>query len=137
MKHIVTIILMSVCLSVFSAAASAQNKPSAAVQQLVDRVLQQMIFVEGGSYMMGDPRQPFADVLGDDAWKLYFSSKTNVPVHKVTLDGFYMSAYEVTYADYDVYTEVTGQEMVLKKYLQPSYIRLAGVIRDPQMPGGG
>jgi hypothetical protein len=27
--------------------------------------------------------------------------------------------------------------MVLKKYLQPSDIRLAGVIRDPQMPGGG
>ena len=135
MKKIVTMMLAS-CLFLFSSPAPAQDQPTPAVQQLIDRVLQQMIFVKGGSYMMGDPRQPFADVLGDDAWMLYFSANDNVPVHKVTLDGFYMSAYEVTYADYDVYTEATGQERVSKKFLQPSYIRLAGVIRDPQMPVG-
>jgi len=134
-KKIVTMMLAS-CLFLSSSPAQAQDQPTPAVQQLIDRVLQQMIFVKGGSYMMGDPRQPFADVLGDDAWMLYFSANDNVPVHKVTLDGFYMSAYEVTYADYDVYTEATGQERVSKKFLQPSYIRLAGVIRDPQMPVG-
>ncbi len=39
--------------------------------------------------------------------------KSNIPIHKVTLDSYYMSAYEVTYADYDVYTEATKQKMVL------------------------
>jgi formylglycine-generating enzyme required for sulfatase activity len=128
--------LLASGLCILTSHASAQDQSPPTVQQLIDRVLQQMIFVEGGSYLMGDPRQPFADILGNDAWKLYFPDENNVPIHKVTLDGFYMSAYETTYADYDIYTEATGQEMVSKKYLQPSYIRRAGVVRDPQMPAG-
>ncbi len=110
---------------------SAQSAKSPEVEALIDKTLKQMIFVEGGSFMMGDPRQPFADALGKDAWTQYFTSERNVPVHKVTLDSYYMGAYEVTYEDYDVYTKALGQELILKKYLTRS-----GNVRDPQNPVG-
>lgn len=101
------------------------------VQRLINKTYEQMVFVEGGSYMMGDPRQAFVDALGKDAWTQYFSSERNVPVHKVTLDSYYMGAYEVTYSDYDVYTNTIGKELVLKKYLSRD-----GHVRDPQNPVG-
>ncbi len=122
---------MSVCLTLWRSTMAIAGQPSPAVKELLNRNLQRMIFVKGGSYMMGDPRQPFVDALGDKAWDLYFSADDNVPVHKVTLDSYYMGAYEVTYADYDVYTEATGQEKVLKKYLTRS-----GNVRAPRNPVG-
>ncbi len=107
------------------------GEKSSEVQRLINKTYEQMIFVEGGSYMMGDPRQAFVDALGEDAWTQYFTAGDNIPVHKVTLDSYYMGAYEVTYADYDVYTNSIGKELVLKKYLSRN-----GHVRDPQNPVG-
>ncbi len=107
------IILISVCFTLWGSTIAIAGQVNPAVQQLLNQTLQQMIFVKGGSFMMGDPRQPFVNALGDKAWDLYFTSKRNVPIHKVILDSYYMSAYEVTYAAYDVYTEATGRKMVL------------------------
>ncbi len=87
--------------------AYAQTEQSPEVKALIDKTLKQMIFVEGGSFMMGDPGQPFVDTLGKDAWTQYFGSDRNVPVHRVTLDSYYMGAYEVTYSDYDIYSHDT------------------------------
>ncbi|MEO3355722.1 formylglycine-generating enzyme family protein, partial [Acinetobacter haemolyticus] len=48
------------------------------------------------------------------------------PLHKVTLDDFHLSATKATYADFDVYTDVTGQKKVgvfdelIKKYRIPT-----------------
>ncbi len=81
--------------------------------------------------MMGDPRQPFVDALGKDAWTQYFTSEDNIPVHSVDLDSYYMGAYEVTYEDYDIYSNAVGKDLVLKKYLTRT-----GNVRDPQNPVG-
>lgn len=44
----------------------------------------------------------------------YDSDAHSKPLHKVTLDNYALSAIKATYADFDVYTEVTGQDQVGK-----------------------
>ena len=56
----------------------------------------EMVFVEGGTFDMGDT---FGD--GDSNEK---------PVHKVTLNSFYIEKYEVTFAEYDLYCDATGRD---------------------------
>lgn len=56
-----------------------------------------MVFVEGGTFMMGNDYFLTSDV--DER-----------PEHKVTLDSFYISKYQLTFAEYDKYCEATGIE---------------------------
>ena len=55
----------------------------------------EMVFVKGGSFQMGDS---FGDG-GDDEKQ----------VHKVTVSDFYISKYEVTFAEYDAFCEESGK----------------------------
>ena len=77
------------------------------LQQLLDKTKKNLIFVKGGTYKMGD----FGPEHSIDGLP-YDSHADSKPLHKVTLDDFYLSATKATYADFDVYTEVTGQKAV-------------------------
>ncbi len=57
---------------------------------IIPNVTNEMIFVEGGSFEMGN------DDFG--------------PVHKVTVSDFFISKYEVTFDEYDKFCEATGKE---------------------------
>ena len=61
-----------------------------------------MIFVEGGTFMMGD-------------FDYYDNNIDSKPVHKVTLDSFSMNAYKTTYEDLDIYSEVAKTPKVVSK----------------------
>ncbi|WP_017394515.1 formylglycine-generating enzyme family protein, partial [Acinetobacter haemolyticus] len=75
--------------------------------QLVEKTKKNMIFVEGGSFMMGD----FGPITRKD--KLPITGLyAAMPVHKVTLDSFSLNAYKTTFEDFDLYTEATGQPKV-------------------------
>lgn len=77
------------------------------LQQLIDKTKKNLILVKGGTYMMGDfGSEHSADKLP------YDGDADSKPLHKVTLDDFYMSATKSTYADFDVYASVTGQKPV-------------------------
>ncbi len=52
----------------------------------VEKPLLEMVYVEGGTFLMGD------------SWGDGFSDE--LPVHSVQIDGFYMSKYEITQAQY-------------------------------------
>jgi|SRR5690606_2260905 len=65
------------------------------IQKLVQRHLDEMVFVEGGSFMMGNP----------GGWSV---RKDTWPPHKVTLDSFYIQKYEVTNRDFDLFRKATG-----------------------------
>jgi len=79
------------------------------LQQLLDKTKKNLIEIKGGTFMMGD----FGEEKSPD--KLPYDSNANSkPLHKVTLDNFALSATKATYADFDVYTEVTGQDQVGK-----------------------
>ena len=71
------------------------------IHALIERTKAHMVFVEGGSFMMGDGG-------GDDGlpWTRFTDNK---PAHKVTLTSYSMGAYEVNYADFDLYTTVNEQ----------------------------
>jgi formylglycine-generating enzyme required for sulfatase activity len=54
-----------------------------------------MVFIPGGTFIMGD-------VMGDS------SGGSELPLHEVTLDLFYMCKYAVTFKEYDTYCDETG-----------------------------
>src|SRR5690554_1895346 len=78
-----------------------------AVTDLVVRALDNMVFVEGGSFMMGEfgwPCEPGSDKLCNiDIWP------DNDHLHKVTLDDFYLSKYETKLGDFDLYRDEIGR----------------------------
>jgi formylglycine-generating enzyme required for sulfatase activity len=80
------------------------------VNKLLEKTQKNMIFVEGGSFMMGD--FDFAD-----------NNMDSKPVHKVTLDSFSMNAYKATYEDLDTYSEATNTPKVVSKDSHSSKFR--------------
>ncbi|EXB48970.1 formylglycine-generating sulfatase enzyme family protein [Acinetobacter sp. 1000160] len=94
------------------------------IQQLVEKTKKNMIFVEGGSFMMGD----FGPVTRKD--KLPITGLyAAMPLHKVTLDSYSLNAYKTTFDDFDIYTEATGQQKIGMQEVTKIY-------RQPQAPAG-
>jgi len=103
------------------------NEPAnqQAVEALIQKTMDNMVFVEGGSFQMGDfgPIDPKAE-------GLYYTADTDdEPLHKVTLDSYSIVAYQVSYADYDIYTEATGQPKINTEGVEVEY-------RAPDVPAG-
>ena len=70
---------------------------------LLQTGLSDMVYVQGGSFMMGDETGELGE-FGD-------LGEFNRPAHKVTLTyDFFMAKYETTYAEYDRYCADTGIE---------------------------
>lgn len=80
------------------------------LQQLLDQTRKNMIFVQGGSYMMGN----FTKQLSPEVLKTFsFDTSGDIdPLHKVTLDSFSMSAHKATFAELDIYSKITGKPRV-------------------------
>jgi formylglycine-generating enzyme len=86
-----------------STVADTPAKPADAhVKALVERTLKQLVFLEGGTFDMGDWGGPHG--------LPYDSEPNSKPLHKVTLDSFSIMAYQVTYDDFDVFTDALGEE---------------------------
>jgi formylglycine-generating enzyme required for sulfatase activity len=108
--------LIAVVISVLVASvgyfANDRYEKYQAVQLLKARTLQQMVFVEGGTFMMGDVG--YIDENGD---KQFFAPSPKVfPVHKVTLTSYSMNALETTLGDYDIYADYVGKDTVQVGY---------------------
>ena len=74
------------------------------IDKLVNRSLNNMVVIKGGTFQMGD----FGRLIGE---KLPLTGENdNKPLHDVTLSDFSIGKYKVTYKDYDIYTEVTGKD---------------------------
>lgn len=86
-------------------AQEAATEPlEARVQALVAKVKKSLRPLKGGTFDMGD--------WGSESGLPYDMDAHSRPVHKVTLDGFSMMAYKVTYEDFDVFTDATGNERI-------------------------
>ena len=75
-----------------------------------------MAWIPGGTFLMG------ADEFPDSR-----------PVHKVTVDGFYMDTHEVTNAEYARFVEATNYKTVAERPLNPA--DYPGVPVDKLVPG--
>ena len=74
------------------------------VQSLIKKSTMSLRPLKSGTFEMGD--------WGNEAGVPYdFDSHTR-PLHKVTLDGFSMMAYKVTYEDFDVFTDAVNKERI-------------------------
>ena len=98
---------------------SCSNKPSEKeLKAHVKKTFESLIFVEGGSFMMGDAGGEYVDEKGVkhvvEYWTPY---KNNKPAHEVILDSYSMTKHEITYGEYDVYTKAAG-----KPYREEDYI---------------
>ena len=82
-----------------TACTSTEDK----VNDLLERHMNAFVFVEGGSFMMGNP----------GGWSV---RRDTIPAHKVTLDSFSIQKYEVTQGDMDLFMEVAGYVSTYKNY---------------------
>ncbi|WP_445114938.1 formylglycine-generating enzyme family protein [Acinetobacter sp. WZC-1] len=128
-QHIALILLAGVALAACARTAdTAQKTPSPElqqkIQQLVQKTKKNMIFVEGGSFMMGD----FGPITRKD--KLPITGLyAAMPVHKVTLDSFSLNAYKTTFEDFDIYSEAIGLPKI-------STQQVSKYFRQPNAPAG-
>ncbi|MGB5885155.1 MAG: SUMF1/EgtB/PvdO family nonheme iron enzyme [Acinetobacter venetianus] len=142
-RNIAFILFSSIALSACAKSTETNPKPvkpspelQQKIQQLVEKTKKNMIFVEGGSYLMGDfglvtpelektipdsmavknpkgntekpDNQPFSP--GDD----------NKTLHKVTLNSFNMNAYKISTGDFYIFTQAHGHpESITNKEYNP------------------
>jgi sulfatase modifying factor 1 len=96
------------------AAPSASNAElDARIKALVTKVKKSLRPLKGGAFEMGD--------WGTESGQHYDIDTWSRPLHKVTLDGFSMMAYKVTYEDFDVFTDATGNERINMDKLSVQY----------------
>ena len=111
-KTISIAVVISVLMASVGYFANDRYEKYQAVQLLKTRTLQQMVFVEGGTFMMGD-----VGYTDEDDIKRHFAGDADVfPVHQVTLTSYSMNSLETTFGDYDAYTIYVGKETVLPDY---------------------
>lgn len=78
------------------------------VIKLVVSAVDNMVHIEGGSFMMGEikvPCEPGSEQLCNTDF-----DRDNDFQHKVTLDDYSLSKYETTIADFDLFRELQGKE---------------------------
>jgi sulfatase modifying factor 1 len=93
------------------------------VERLKSKVLDELIAVEGGEFMMGDFGR-----LWNPSGLYFYGNKSETPVHKVVLSGFSINKYKVTFAEYDVFTDATKRKRVATNEYD------ADVFRYPTVP---
>ncbi|OHY79175.1 SUMF1/EgtB/PvdO family nonheme iron enzyme [Marinobacter sp. AC-23] len=71
--------------------------------EIVQRNMDNMVFVEGGEFLMGNP----------GGWAM---GADTIPAHEVVLDDFYIQKYEVTQGDFDVFVKASGHEIKARFY---------------------
>ena len=94
---------------------------AARVKALVAKVKRSLRPLKAGTFEMGD--------WGTESGQHYDIDTWSRPLHKVTLDGFSMMAYKVTYEDFDVFTDATGNERI-------DMDEFSIVYRKPRRPAG-
>jgi formylglycine-generating enzyme len=83
-----------------------------ALVALKQATVENLVFVKGGNFMMGD-----VGYTDKDGQFRNFTNDANVfPVHEVKLTSYSIQAYEVTFKDFDFYTELVGGEVVVPEY---------------------
>ena len=78
------------------------------VTQLVVRALDNMVFIEGGTFIMGDFGMP-CEPGSTQMCQIDYDTDNNY-LHEVTLSDFAMAKYETTIGEFDLYREVIGEE---------------------------
>lgn len=71
--------------------------------EMVQRNMDNMVFVEGGEFLMGNP----------GGWAM---GADTIPAHEVVLDDFYIQKYEVTQGDFETFVQASGHKIKARFY---------------------
>ncbi len=119
MRHISNLLLVRLVITAYTAGGTENGEPNeteTAVHDFVAETLKNMVFVKGGSFMMGDYlHEPFPGDSGPAYWPPH---RDNKYFHKVTLDIFLIGKYEVTFQEYDIYTHATHKPTLAPRALK-------------------
>ena len=77
------------------------------IEALKRKLANDMVFVEGGTFWMGD----FGHLQSEEKLP-WTGTLDNKPLRQVTLSSFSISRYKVTYAEFDLFTEATNKSKV-------------------------
>ncbi len=91
-------------------------------KKLVTSTLNTLLFVKGGSFMMGANPKKVPDQV----------TPINQPQHKVTLSSYYLMKFFVTFKQYDMYTKLTNGP-----WIQSDGLRYHDKERTPSYPVQG
>jgi len=93
--------------------ASEFDNLSVLLAELEEKTSSNMVFIEGGSFIMGD----FGAVGDDDVWRPYFPAtiEEDKP-HEVTLSSYYLSNQKTTWADFDTYLLANQLDVIERIY---------------------
>lgn len=76
-----------------------------ALEQMLAEVTDNLVFVEGGSYLMGDYGPTHTKQ------RLSYGGSNTRPLHEVTLDSFYMAKFKITNAEYQRYSKLNNLDI--------------------------
>lgn len=86
---------------------SGQNQQhSAELQSLIRQVKANLVFVEGGNFLMGD----FGAKYGPEKIQLD-AQQDSKPLHKVTLSNYSISKFKTTNQEYQLYLNLNGLQL--------------------------
>ena len=93
-------------------ASEAHNLP-ALLAVLEEKTNSNMVFIEGGSFTMGD----FGAAGDDGVWRPYFPPTIEEDkAHEVTLSSYSLSKQKTTYADFDTYLLANQLDVIERIY---------------------
>ena len=109
--------LLILIFTLLTSTGCKENELDAKIKALVEQTKKNMVFVQGGSFMMGDPGTEVTDEYGNTQ-RLPITMWTNDDyVHKVTLDSYYINKFETTYGEFDLFCKATGREIFNKDFI--------------------
>ena len=109
-------LLLSNCSDTTTPSAGLSNKTDP-LTELKQRLLSQLVFVEGGTFKMGD-----VGYIDENGYHHDFTGDANThPVHDVTLTSYSIQTYETTFDDFDFFMTSIGKEIVGKKKRHREY----------------
>ncbi|UZW75079.1 formylglycine-generating enzyme family protein [Alkalimarinus sediminis] len=79
------------------------------IERVIQQTLDNMVFVEGGSFIMGDFGKLERNSDGSQFLAHWSSDKDDDFLHKVTLDSFSINKYEVTWEEFDTFSRATNR----------------------------
>lgn len=96
------------------------------IENMVRNAVKNMVLIEGGSYTMGNVIC-FDGDKNENVKKyqieLIFCRTNERPLHKVKLDGFHLNKYEISFFEYDLFTQATNRSFIQQRYLNPKWWR--------------
>ncbi|WP_414932558.1 formylglycine-generating enzyme family protein [Vibrio europaeus] len=113
------------------------------IAKVAVKSIENMVFVEGGSFIMGDFRMPCMNAdLNRPVWTPEASCYSAVEIvnrgadiqHEVTLSSYSLSKYEAEALDYDIYLQALKRPFEQFKY-EGTYLERDSEVYDTLLPG--